>query len=266
MKEDAIGVIPKKIEIFCKLCQLYTQRRMNSTTVTPADILKERDEARRAGRIAHSANCRGDFMARLDCSCYNCRDAIDPTGEEDAILRNIQRRKSLPQPLTVPPLNFSRLRTSTLSCESDCENTPHPPAYPGHRPVCCEERFTHLPPPPAARRQPSQSLGPASGSLSPIVGIQSPEASPRSFTMNLTIHLNSPPVPIEESYRETEERVEAQLEELLKTYKKLMKKIEKEMDAPGVKHDELAACDDWWNETDAKMNATKKLLDLLKSV
>lgn len=84
--------------------------------------------------------------------------------------------------------------------------------------------------------------------------------------MNLTIHLNSSPVPIEESYRETEERVEAQLEELLKTYKKLMKKIEKEMDAPGVKHDELAACDDWWNETDAKMNATKKLLDLLKSV
>lgn len=68
-----------------------------ATQITPADILKERDAKRKAGILAHSANARGEFMARLDCTCYTCRDCLDPTGEEDAKVANA------PPPPPAPP-------------------------------------------------------------------------------------------------------------------------------------------------------------------
>lgn len=59
-----------------------------ATLITAADILKERDEKRKAGILAHSANGYGEFTARLGCPCYTCRDCIDPTGEHDAATEN----------------------------------------------------------------------------------------------------------------------------------------------------------------------------------
>ena len=56
--------------------------------VTAADILKKREEERSACRLAHSANADGEFWAREYCSCYTCRDALDPTGEQDAAAAN----------------------------------------------------------------------------------------------------------------------------------------------------------------------------------
>lgn len=52
--------------------------------VTPAEILDQRQAARARGGIAHTANVSGDFMAWTSCTCYACRDYLDPTGEEDA--------------------------------------------------------------------------------------------------------------------------------------------------------------------------------------
>ena len=51
---------------------------------TPEEVLAERQEQRTANVLAHSAKVDGDFMARYGCPCYNCRDFLDPTGEEDA--------------------------------------------------------------------------------------------------------------------------------------------------------------------------------------
>lgn len=56
--------------------------------ITAADILKERDEMRKACRLAHSPKADGEFWARVGCSCYTCRDVLDPTGEEDAAAAN----------------------------------------------------------------------------------------------------------------------------------------------------------------------------------
>jgi hypothetical protein len=72
--------------------------------------------------------------------------------------------------------------------------------------------------------------------------------------------------PIEENYTDQEKQMITNLEQLLKTYEDLLKKIEKEMETIGMKHDELAACDAWWNETDEKITATTKLLELLKKI
>lgn len=68
--------------------------------ITAADILKQREEERKAGRLAHSANGDGDFWARHGCSCYTCRDVLDPTGEEDAATAVAA---SVPRPPTPPP-------------------------------------------------------------------------------------------------------------------------------------------------------------------
>lgn len=59
-----------------------------ATKVTAADILKKREEERSACRLAHSANAGGEFWAREYCSCYTCRDVLDPTGEQDAAAAN----------------------------------------------------------------------------------------------------------------------------------------------------------------------------------
>ena len=71
-----------------------------ATKVTAADILKKREEERKACRLAHSANANGEFFARVGCSCYTCRDVLDPTGEEDAAEAN---RSSTPETSMPPP-------------------------------------------------------------------------------------------------------------------------------------------------------------------
>lgn len=82
---------------FPELPQALRKNKM-ATQITPADILKERDEKRKAGILAHSANVNGDFMARLNCPCYTCRDCLDPTGEEDAKAANTPSAPPPPSP------------------------------------------------------------------------------------------------------------------------------------------------------------------------
>jgi hypothetical protein len=59
-----------------------------ASQITAADILKQREEERKACRLAHSPNGDGDFWARHACPCYTCRDVLDPTGEQDAATAN----------------------------------------------------------------------------------------------------------------------------------------------------------------------------------
>lgn len=61
---------------------------MTSALVTPSEILSERMEQRSSGRLAHTSRVDGSFMAWMSCPCYNCRDYLDPTGEEDANNKN----------------------------------------------------------------------------------------------------------------------------------------------------------------------------------
>jgi len=68
-----------------------------ATKVTAADILKKREEERKACRLAHSANANGEFFARVGCSCYTCRDILDPTGEEDAAAENARMNPPSPE-------------------------------------------------------------------------------------------------------------------------------------------------------------------------
>jgi len=56
--------------------------------ITPNEILEQRQKQRQSGILAHSPNNSGLFYPRDGCTCYTCRDALDPTGEEDAKLQN----------------------------------------------------------------------------------------------------------------------------------------------------------------------------------
>ncbi len=85
-----------------------------ATIITPADILKERDRRRSSCMLAHSVNADGSFFARVDCSCYTCRDVLDPTGEEDAANANAmnESHESFPPPLSLPATSFLPTRSS----------------------------------------------------------------------------------------------------------------------------------------------------------
>ena len=101
--------------------------------ITPAEILERRAADRRLHIIAHTPNVEGDFMARLDCSCYNCRDYLDPTGEEDAKRINDQlcvetnprflRQETLSVNETEPT---SRTRTGTREAIDESEDIYEP--------------------------------------------------------------------------------------------------------------------------------------------
>jgi hypothetical protein len=58
------------------------------TPVTPQMILAERQMKSQLGTLAHTLNTDGRGTLWVDCTCYTCRDFYDPTGEQDAALRN----------------------------------------------------------------------------------------------------------------------------------------------------------------------------------
>lgn len=107
---------------------------MNSP-ITPAEIVERRAADRRSYIIAHTPDVNGDFMARLDCCCYNCRDYLDPTGEEDAKRINDQLRVETKSTilrqdtLSVNETDSSRTRTREAIDESEdfYEPLPVPP-------------------------------------------------------------------------------------------------------------------------------------------
>lgn len=250
----------------------------SSKKISAEEILAERDQNRRMGLLAHTMNCRGDFMGRYDCSCYTCRDYFDPTGEEDARQRNATVA-TLSLPLPLPP-KLERQNASCVACyhyhemsqpceplkkptpilkpvgiplersmTTGCPNSPHaPPPFPEWKPVCCQPspplqptQTTSLPPPLSATR------------LNSIVGLaatSSGESTPQ----------------VEETYVIQEKKLIRRLEQMLSTYNELMEKLEKdeaEMNYRG--HSEMAMMHDWWEEIDEKITATRALLKLLKS-
>lgn len=89
--------------------------------ITPADVLKEREIR---AKILYSP-CQDNDIKWRYCPCFVCRAVWDPTGEEDARLANIQRRKELeaepetiqeedPIPTSLPPQEGSN-KTVTLT-------------------------------------------------------------------------------------------------------------------------------------------------------
>ena len=241
--------------------------KMNSTkTITAADILEQRDASRRAGVLAHSSNQDGDFMARVGCSCYTCRDVLDPTGEEDAReQQELNRPVRLPSP--IPSLRIP-ICPPAPARPTQCPNSPHPPPpYPEYRPYCCQTSPLHLPIPPRAHRQPSS--GSNTNDLSPIVGLNSPD----SFSFQFRINLRSPSLPssrensdgVVDVVTHLEESMIPRLTRLLSQYKALMTHIESEYEE-GLSHDEMAAKDAWWDEVDGKILQTESLLALLRKV
>lgn len=61
---------------------------MTSYPVTPAMVLAEREEMRKAGRLAHTYDVNGYAKIYEGCDCYTCGDALDPTGEKTAARLN----------------------------------------------------------------------------------------------------------------------------------------------------------------------------------
>lgn len=250
LKELVIGRIAKRKKLnFFLLCWESYPTKMNSfPTVTPADILKERDQARAAGRIAHSANSSGEFFARLDCSCYTCRDVLDPTGTEDAKAQNAELPR-LPPP--APPLT----RQNAL-CVSCC--TGHSCTVPCNPPFewtglsCVTPSASSLPPLTIAC--PDRQLSNTSSNiLSPVSGLRSPRC---------ISEVSSPP-PVEESYRREEEILIRRLTHMLTTYDQLDEHIQKQ-EASSKSHSEMAMFQTWWEEIDTKRDAIQTLLSLLK--
>jgi hypothetical protein len=77
---------------------------MSSTHVhTPASILAERAARRAAGLIAHNPSANTDILWWTHCSCYECRDHFDPTGEVDAAARNQDPTLNSAAELREPP-------------------------------------------------------------------------------------------------------------------------------------------------------------------
>jgi hypothetical protein len=199
---------------------------------TASEILEEREIARSNGTLAHTAKVDGDFMARVGCTCYTCRDVFDPTGEEDAKARN-----NVPPPPPQPKL--TRQDAACLDCKEQhsCSDVCHP----------TERSQLSLPPPPPAIRQCNYCRLTSDGALS---------LSPRSTS--------SDSKSIEETYLEMEYHLRRQLTKLASIYEKLQLHIDNQYEIPGIKHDEMAAYDAWSNETEEKQIAVKELLDLLK--
>ena len=221
---------------------------MNSLpTVTPTDILNERTQARAAGRIAHSANSSGEFFARLDCSCYTCRDVLDPTGEEDAKSRN--REISLPPP--PPPLTCQNALCVSCCTGHSC-TVPCNPPFEWAGISCLTPSASNLPS--LSITRPDRQLSNTSSNiLSPVSGLRSPRC---------ISDVSSPP-PIEEAYRREEEVLIRRLTHLLDTYDQLDNHIQTQEES-SKSHSEMAMFQTWWEETEVKRDAVQTLLALLK--
>ena len=168
------------------------------TMITPEDILKQRAMSRNTLSLAHSANSSG-FIPRTGCPCYTCRDALDPTGEEDARIQN--------EANTLPP-NPPRLERQSAIC-LDCEQS-H--LYD----EVCRPRKISLPPPSIGLRR-----HPFTPSLSPLVGI----VSPRSLSDSSTSGQDQLRI-----CHELEQKVKLMLQKLKRNYKRLETSLAEEKD------------------------------------
>jgi hypothetical protein len=198
-----------------------------STMITPEDILKQRAANREAMLLAHSPNSSGDFFARSECSCYTYRDALDPTGQEDARIQN--EINTLP---TEPP-KLERQNAVCFDCDEEC------------RP-----RKISLPPP-------SESLWrhPFTPSLSPILGTFSPR-SPSDVLANSQDQFTI--------CYDMEQKVKIMLQKLKRNYNRLENILGEEDNFRS--HDEMAANDQLLTETINKIDAIDTLLEELNRI
>ncbi len=202
-----------------------------STMITPEDILKQRAMKRNSNMIAHSSNSTGNFFARPDCPCYTCRDALDPTGEEDA---RIQNENSMPR----EPPKLERQNAVCLDCnESHLCNDP------------CRPRRISLPPPTMTLRR-----HPFTPSLSPLTGIVSPRSlSDSSVSSSDRLRI----------CYDMEQKIIGMLQKLKKNYKRLEVILGEEENFHS--HDEMAANEFLLTETIDKIDAVEDFLKVLKN-
>ena len=238
---------------------------MNSTMITSSDILEQRNKARRAALLAHTPNGIGEFTARLNCTCYTCRDLLDPTGEEDAVTANIALH-----PHRLPTLKLSIPQPSTTS--STCQNSPHPPPpSETHRPVCCQRSPLLLPIPPRAHRLPTRSESDSSDLLSPCALPERPD-SPTNLSFKFTIQLR--PLPnrtysadkTKHDSKSLESNLLPKMEQLLEAYQAELLEIEGNYEKQTLRMEEMAAIDQLWNELDRKIDALHKAVKQIKRV
>lgn len=212
--------------------------------VTPEDILAERQQRRESGILAHTENASGSFYPRGGCTCYNCRDALDPTGELDAKTQNDSIMKVMCDAVGIdmppPQPTLQRQFAACLNCEGQhsCEESCRPHSL-----------SLHLPPPSPVHRLTAEPTG----LISPLLGL----ISPRS--------LSDGSVSLDEQLKacsDMEERVRRYLKRLAKHYERLQAMID--ADTSHRSHDEMAASDTWWTEVDRKKSSTEDLLELLQ--
>lgn len=222
---------------------------MTTPLKTSADILNERNRERANGRLAHTPNGYGEFYARPGCTCYTCRDCLDPTGEADATLYNVALLATVTPPTATPPAatlpapSVTRRDVICFCCvanddSEEVESTAEIPvvAVPGPHRLC-------LPRPSCLARHPS--LGSPTSVMSSLVGVVTPSSASPS---------------LEEVTRTMETDLKPYLHELLQTYQQLRGHVEQRMNDPSLRHDEMAAYDAWWTQADAKVNAVESLL------
>ncbi len=205
---------------------------INTKMTTPAEILEDRKARRQAGVLAHSSNVSGEFYAREGCTCYNCRDVLDPTGELDAKIQNDA------MPATSPTLERQYAMCSDCSEQHSCETKCRPRTL-----------SLNLPPPSPATR----TVAVPSGLISPVTGFMTPRS------------ISDTPVSLEEQVKlceAMEYKVIRYLKRLLKQYNRLEELIT--ADTSHSSHDEMAAYDAWWSEIDDKIGSTEDLLNVLK--
>ncbi len=203
----------------------------NQNMITPEDILKQRDESRKAFVLAHSANSSGAFFARSGCPCYNCRDSLDPTGEEDARIAN---------QMSLMPSEPPMVERQNATC-LDCENS-----HASHEE--CRVRRISLPPPTMGLRR-----HPFSPNLSPIIGLVSPRSLSDSSYANSQDQLRV--------CFEMEQRVKMALLKLKRSYKRLEDLLAEEDDFNS--HDEMAVNDMLLTDAIAKIDAIDNFLEEL---
>lgn len=228
-----------------------------NTHITANDILQQRETARRAGLLAHTPNAHGYFNARLDCSCYTCRDFLDPTGEEDASQANTSRQ---------PPLKVSIPEPQPKS--TTCPNSPHPPPpSETHKPVCCQRSpLLNLPIPPRAHRQPTRSESESSDLVSPI-SLPDRPFSPTNLSFNFSITFRpaaATAAAAPDNSAKLEKDLLPKIETLLETYQAELLEVENSYEQSGIRLDEIAALDQLWNEIDRKIDSTRTFLKLIK--
>ena len=281
-------ILNKKIETFFYQEDWCTDRMNTVKMVTPEDILKEREAQREAGLLAHTS------MFNPHCKCDACRDVYDPKGEQDAKARNEALMKEMCEAANIPPppptptltrqyaicLDCGEQHSCSRACvpdiiartqkfsqlwkefkasgglEDDVALAPPPPSMGLTRQytnclscsgshACDEACMPRLPPPPPAIRQPYSSTG-SSSILSGVTGVGSPTPT------------------AEESSNTLEKKTIQRLKKLRKSYEDLQSEIEQEGNEDGLKHDEMAAYDAWWNELDEKIAAVETLMKLIK--